>query len=87
SKDYTTHSCNVGSTGGIVTYAVPANKYFVLTSQQDADSLAWKEVFANGQSYANNPVHANCITDTAGNWQVDDTGAQLGCGTGLLAGH
>lgn len=87
SQSYTTQTCAIGYTGATVNYTVPANKYVSLISQTDADSLAWKEIFANGQAYANLPSNAICVLDTAGNWQVSDSVAQLSCGTGTLAGH
>jgi hypothetical protein len=87
SRDYTTQTCAVGYKGNIVTYSVPANKYASLISQTDADSLAWKEIFANGQAYANAPATASCTIETGGIWEANDSTAQLSCGTGSLAGH
>lgn len=87
SRGYTTQTCAIGTAGTTVTYTVPANKYISQISQVDADSLAWKEIFANGQAYANLPAHAACAIDTAGNWEANDSTAQMACGTGDLAGH
>jgi YD repeat-containing protein len=53
SGTFTRNNCAAGSTGGSVTYTVPAGTYFSAASQLDADAKAQSDVDANGQAYAN----------------------------------
>ena len=50
---YTRNNCAPGLTGSTVLYSVPANTYFSVLSQDDANNKAQADVNANGQAYAN----------------------------------
>ncbi|WP_320052073.1 DUF5977 domain-containing protein [uncultured Acetobacteroides sp.] len=52
SKQFQKRDCQ-GSTGTMVTYRVPSNKYSSLISQEKADSLALNDINNNGQNYGN----------------------------------
>lgn len=78
SQSFQTQTCAAGSIGGQVAYAVPAGRYSSLVSQADADQQALDELNANGQSYANDPAHAVCITDNTPEWEGVD-GAATKC--------
>lgn len=58
SQNFVRNNCTAGLSGSTVTYTVPANKYYSLISQADADQKALNEVNGNGQNYAN--VNGSC---------------------------
>lgn len=57
-QDFTKNNCSAG-TAAVVTYVVPAEKYFSYISQEDADNKAQADITANGQQYAN--TYGSCI--------------------------
>jgi hypothetical protein len=77
-KDFTTQTCNLGSSGGTIRYTVPAGRYTSTVSQEDANDLAWEEIDANGQEYANDPLHAVCTVDNSPDWESPE-GAPTQC--------
>ena len=50
---YTRNNCAPGLTGSTLLYSVPANTYFSVISQGEANNKAQADVNANGQAYAN----------------------------------
>jgi hypothetical protein len=69
SQTDTTQGCALGYKGGLVTYTVAANTYSSIISQADANQQALNDIAANAQSYANLPGNANCVVDTAADWE------------------
>jgi hypothetical protein len=67
----TTQSCPAGSTGGLVTYTVPAGTYSSIISQADANQQALNDIAANAQMYADNPFNQVCGLDTAADWEYN----------------
>lgn len=78
--------CETGWVADSVAFLVPANKYVSKISKADANRLAWNEVNANGQAYAN--AHANCVAIPDPIWEADE-GAPKQCETvnGSNTGH
>lgn len=72
SRNFTSESCPPGYTGGTITYTVPANKYYSLISQADADQMAQDDIDANGDAYANDPANALCYINYDPDWQADE---------------
>jgi hypothetical protein len=58
SQVFTRNNCAAGKVAGSATYTIPANKYFSIISQVDADQQAQADIAANGQNYAN--ANATC---------------------------
>ncbi len=71
SQAFTSTGCAEGLIGGSVTYTVPARTYTSTISQADADQQALAEVTANGQAYANSPLHLACSVNTAPDFDWD----------------
>lgn len=59
SKSFIRNNCGAGTTGGTVTYYVPAGKH-ISNSQALADQLAQNDINTNGQNYAN--INGSCTT-------------------------
>jgi len=57
-RNFTKSDCGANQRGSVVTYTVPADKYFALT-QPEADALAVNDINANGQNYAN--TNGSCL--------------------------
>ncbi|HEU4471642.1 MAG TPA: DUF5977 domain-containing protein [Flavisolibacter sp.] len=72
SRVFTTESCAPGYIGGTVTYTVPANKYYSLVSQAEADQMAQDDIDANGDAYANDPANANCTISYDPEWSAEE---------------
>lgn len=53
SASFTRNNCGTDYEGGVVSYVVPAGRYFSAVSQQEANDLAQADVNASGQAYAN----------------------------------
>jgi Family of unknown function (DUF5977) len=85
SAAFTKEDCEVGYTGTIITYTIPANRYYA-TSMAAANILATEELNANGQAFANAPGNATCIIDLLPDWEGVDP-AVTQCGTGANVGH
>lgn len=72
SRNFISQSCPPGYVGGTITYTVPANKYYSLLSQADADQMAQDEIDANGDAYANDPANAICSINYDPDWRADE---------------
>jgi hypothetical protein len=57
--NYTKNNCTGGLVGSQITYTVPANTYYAV-SQTESNTLAQRDVTANGQAYAN--AYGTCST-------------------------
>lgn len=71
SQTFETESCPDGYYGGPVTYTVEARKYSS-TVPGEVEQMELDEIAANGQAYANDPAHANCIIDREPDWALID---------------
>jgi hypothetical protein len=65
----TTENCPPGYVGGIVTYTVPAGRYFSVVSQADADDKALDDLEANAAAYMNDPANAICTLSYDPDWR------------------
>jgi hypothetical protein len=62
SQDFTKNDCGAGYDGSVVTYSVAASAYASFISLADANQKALDDIAANGQTWANNPIHGGvCI--------------------------
>lgn len=86
SRDFQKEDCAAGYKGTMVTYTVPARRYFSLISKEDANNMALEELEANGDAFANDPKNGSCVIDPNPQWLAQDP-SQERCGTGSAAGH
>ncbi|TKC02812.1 DUF5977 domain-containing protein [Pedobacter frigoris] len=69
------NNCSSGYTGSIVTYTVPANTYSSTHNQSAANALAYAQVQANKQAYANSNGSCSIVYYSAEAYQnYDKTG-------------
>lgn len=78
--------CGTGYAGTSVTYTVPAGTYSSIISQQAANDLAWTEILANAQDYAN--TNGSCTVlpafynvEKTKKFQKNDCGAGVAYGS------
>ncbi|WP_291285703.1 DUF5977 domain-containing protein [Flavobacterium sp.] len=60
SKAFTRDNCASGGTPATVLYTVAAGTHSSEISQADADAKAWRQINANGQTFANNDQNGTC---------------------------
>lgn len=79
SQSLTCNSCQPGFSGSLVSYLIPAGKYYSLISQQDADAKATADMTANGQEYANkNGYCSNSANCTGAGYKFVACACELG---------
>jgi hypothetical protein len=81
-------SCATGYKGGLVTYTVPAGRYWSIFSQADADQQASDDIAANAQAWANNPANqSSCVIDYSPDWEWDNVSTYCLSVNGTLPPH